>query len=137
MWADSKVVLDYLPGNARDIRWLPSKHIDIWSQEGNEHDFLFVIEGVADGESTINVSQPCRDLFHLWSRNLGSLAVGTLWHVVNGCRALGGGTLLGLFAGVLATSLVSFAFLSESCCCRCRDRVLVHLVHTNDGNFLI
>jgi hypothetical protein len=29
MRADSKVVLDYLPGNTRDIRWLPGKHIDI------------------------------------------------------------------------------------------------------------
>jgi hypothetical protein len=29
MRADSKVVLDFLPGNAGDVRWLPSKHIDI------------------------------------------------------------------------------------------------------------
>ena len=45
MWADSKVVLDYLPGNTWDIRWLPGKHIDIRPQEGNERAFLFAIEG--------------------------------------------------------------------------------------------
>ena len=90
MWADSKVVLDYLPGNTGDIRWLPGKHIDIRLQEGNERDFLVVIKGGADSESTINASQPCRDLLHLGCSNLGSLAVGTLRHVVNRCRALGG-----------------------------------------------
>jgi len=65
MWADSKVVLDYLPGNTGDIRWLPGKHIDIRPHEGNERAFLFVIEGGAISESTINASQPCRDLLHL------------------------------------------------------------------------
>ena len=93
MWADSKVVLDYLPGNTGDIRWLPSKHIDIHPQEGNERAFLFAIKGGANSESTINASLPCWDLLHLWCSNLGSLAVGTLWNIVNGCRALGGGTL--------------------------------------------
>ena len=29
MRTDSKVVLNYLPGNTRDVRWLPGKHIDI------------------------------------------------------------------------------------------------------------
>ena len=65
VWADNKVVLDYLPGNTGDIRWLPGKHIDIRPQEGNERAFLFVIKGGADSESTINASQPCRDLLHL------------------------------------------------------------------------
>ena len=63
MWEDSKVVLDYLPGNTGDIRWLPGKHIDIHPQEGNERAFLFVIEGGADSESTINASQPCGTFF--------------------------------------------------------------------------
>ena len=84
MWADSKVVLDYLPGNTGDIRWLPGKHIDSRPQEGNERAFLFVIKGGADSESTINASQPYRDLLHLGCSNLGSLAVGTLRHVING-----------------------------------------------------
>ena len=65
MWVDNKVVIDYLPGNTWDIRWLPGKHIDIHPQEGNDRAFLFVIEGGADGEGTINASQPCRDLLHL------------------------------------------------------------------------
>src|SRR3990170_572957 len=56
MWADSKVVLDYLPGNTGDIRWLPGKHIDIRPQEGNERAFLSVIEGGTDSESTISAS---------------------------------------------------------------------------------
>jgi hypothetical protein len=64
MWADSKVVLNYLPGNTGDIRWLPGKHIDIRLQEGNERAFLFVIKGGANSESTISARQPCRDLFH-------------------------------------------------------------------------
>ena len=29
MWADNKVVLNYLPRNTEDIRWLLGKHIDI------------------------------------------------------------------------------------------------------------
>ena len=29
MWADSKVVLVYLPGNTGNVRWLPCKLIDI------------------------------------------------------------------------------------------------------------
>ena len=65
MWADNKVVLDYLPLNTGDIRWLLGKHIDVRLQEGNERAFLFVIEGGANSESTINASQPCRDLFHM------------------------------------------------------------------------
>ena len=137
MWADSKVVLDYLPGNTGDIRWLPGKHIDIRPQEGNERAFLFVIKGGADSESTINASQPCRDLLHLGCSNLGSLAVGTLRHVVNGCRALGGDTVPGLLAGVPTTSLLSFAFLGGSCRCHYHDSVPVHLVHTNDCILLI
>ena len=88
MWADSKVLLDYLPGNTEDIRWLPSKHIDIRPQEGNERAFLFVIKGGADGESTINASQPCRDLLYNECSNLGYLAIGTFRQVINRRSAL-------------------------------------------------
>ena len=45
MLADIKVVLDYVPANTGDIRWLPGKHIDIPPQEGNERAFLFVVKG--------------------------------------------------------------------------------------------
>ena len=65
MWADSKVVLDYLHRNIGDIGWLLGKHIGIRPLEGNERAFLFVIEGGTDGKSTISTSQPCRDLFHM------------------------------------------------------------------------
>ena len=34
MRTDSKVVLNHLPGNARDVGGLPCKHIDIRPQEG-------------------------------------------------------------------------------------------------------
>ena len=54
MWADNKVVLDYLPRNTGDIQSLPGKNINICPQEGNKRAFLFVIEGGADSESTIN-----------------------------------------------------------------------------------
>ena len=64
MRADSKVVLDYLPGNTGDVRWLPSKHIDIRPQEGNKRAFLFVSEGGADGERTVSAILPCRDLLY-------------------------------------------------------------------------
>src|SRR5215216_6608748 len=139
VWADSKVVLDYLPRQTRDIRWFPGKHIDIRPQEGNERAFLFVIEGGADGKNTINANQPCRDLLHLGCSNLGFLAVGTLRHIVNGCRALGGGMLPGLLAEGPAILLLSFVLLGGSCCCHCLccDCIPVHLVDTNNCILLI
>lgn len=70
MRADNKVVLDYLPGNTGDVRWLPSKHIDIRPQEGNERAFLFVVKGGADSKCTISAIQPCRDLLHSRCSNL-------------------------------------------------------------------
>src|SRR3990170_116984 len=114
MWADSKVVLDYLPGNTGDIRWLPGKHIDIRPQEGNEHAFLFVIEGGTDSKHTISASQPCRDLLHSRCSSFGSLAIGTLRQVINRCSALQRGTLPGFLAGVLASFLLFLAFLGGS-----------------------
>src|SRR4051812_39920318 len=88
MWADNKVVLNYLPGNTGDFRWLPGKHIDIRLQEGNKNAFLFVIKGGADSKGTINASQPCRDLFRMRCNSFGSLAVGTLRQVINRCGVL-------------------------------------------------
>src|SRR5215216_3709893 len=101
MWADSKVVLDYLPRNTGDIRWLPGKHIDIRPQEGNEPAFLFVIEGGTDSESTISASQPCRDPFHSRCNSLGPLAIGTLRRVINGRNAFRRSTLPIFPAGAL------------------------------------
>ena len=101
MRADSKVVLDYLPGNTGDIRWLPSKHIDIRPQEGNECAFLFVIKGGTDSEGTINARQPCWDLLHMWCSNLGYLAVGTLRQVINRRNTLWRDMLPGFLPGVV------------------------------------
>ena len=70
MWADSKVVLDYLPGNTGDVRWLPCKQIDIRPQVGNKHAFLFVVEGGTDIKCTIGANQACRDLLHSGCSNL-------------------------------------------------------------------
>ena len=103
MWAESKVVLDYLPGNTEDIRWLPGKHIDIRPQEGNDHAFLFVIKGGDDSEGTINASQPCRDLLHSGCSELRSFAVGTLQQVINGRGVLLRDTLPGFLASVLVS----------------------------------
>ena len=84
MRADSKVVLDYLPGNTGDVRWLPSKHIDIRPQEGNKHAFLFVIEGGTDNEGTINVSQPAGTFF-----TVGTVALGLLLLELSGNPSTG------------------------------------------------
>ena len=51
MRADSKVLLNHLPGNTGDVESLPCKHIDIRPQEGDERVFLFVVKGGAYGES--------------------------------------------------------------------------------------
>ena len=114
MWADSKVVLDYLPRNTGDIRWLPGKHINIFPQEGNERTFLFVIEGGTDSEGTISTSQPCRDLFHSGCSSLGSLAIGTLRQVINWCSILRRGTLPRFLTGVPTSLLLSFDFLGRN-----------------------
>ena len=45
MRADSKVVLNQLPGNAGDVGYLPGKHADIRPQEGDERVFLFFCQG--------------------------------------------------------------------------------------------
>ena len=82
MWVDSKVVLDYLPRNTGDVRWLPSKHIDIRPQEGNERAFLFVVKDGTDSKGTISANQPCQDL-HGRANTFGYLAIGTLQQVIN------------------------------------------------------
>src|SRR3989337_1464666 len=111
MRVDSKVVLDYLPGNAGDVRWLPSKHIDIRPQEGNEHAFLFVIKGGANGERTISANQPRRDLLHSRCSNLCSLAIGTFQQVINRRSALRGSVLPGFLTDVLDSFSSVLVFL--------------------------
>ena len=79
MRADSKVVLNYLPMNTEDVRWLLGKHIDILPQEGNERAFLFVSKGSTDGEGTTSAILPCWDFLCLRIGDPGLLASGTLW----------------------------------------------------------
>jgi len=52
MRTNGEVVLNYFPGNAGDVGWLPCKHVDIRPQESNERAFLFGIKGGTDGERT-------------------------------------------------------------------------------------
>jgi hypothetical protein len=93
MGTDHKVVLNYLPRNTRDVRWLTCKHIYIRPQEGNEHAFLFTIKGGTDGEGTTSFVLPC---WHLpcrrWS-SFRSLASRAFRRFFNGCAALRRGAL--------------------------------------------
>ena len=50
------MVLNYFPGNTRDIRRLPRKHVDIRPQESNERAFLFGVKRGTDGEGTTSVA---------------------------------------------------------------------------------
>jgi hypothetical protein len=43
MRTNGKVVLNYFPGNAGDVRRLPCKHVHIRPQESNERAFLFSV----------------------------------------------------------------------------------------------
>ena len=62
----SKMVLNHLPGNVRDVRCLPCKYIDIRPQEGDERAFLFAVEGGAYSESSSRVVLLDRHLLGLW-----------------------------------------------------------------------
>ena len=75
MRTDSKVVLNHLPGNAGDVGCLPCKHIDIRPQEGDEHAFLFAVEGGAYGESPASAVLLDRHLLGFWWCSLGLLAL--------------------------------------------------------------
>src|SRR6187399_896392 len=90
MRTNSKLVLNYLPGNAGDVRWLPCKHIDIRPQEGNEHAFLFVVERSTDGEGTTSAVLLGGHLLGCrWSCHpFLALASGARWFVLDGSAAL-------------------------------------------------
>jgi hypothetical protein len=40
---DLQMVLNYLPGDPRHLRWLPGKHVYISLEEGGEHESLFAV----------------------------------------------------------------------------------------------
>ena len=97
MGADSKMVLNHLPGNAEDVICLPCKNIDIPPREGDERACLFAAEGGAYSES------PARDVlldghllgFRWCSLRFIDLAGAALWHVLDGSAALRRGALAG------------------------------------------
>jgi hypothetical protein len=38
------MVLDHLPGDPRQLRWLPCEHVGICLEEGDEREFLFLLQ---------------------------------------------------------------------------------------------
>src|SRR3954471_14959543 len=90
MRTNSKLVLNYLPGNTGDVRRLPCKHIDIRPQEGNERAFLFAVKCGTDGEGTTSAVLlgghllGCRRSGH----PLLALAGGARWNILDGSAAL-------------------------------------------------
>jgi hypothetical protein len=41
---DLHMVLNHIPRDPRHLRWLPGKHVDVSSEEGDEHEFQFAIQ---------------------------------------------------------------------------------------------
>ena len=118
MWADIKVVLNHLPGNAGDVGCLPCKHIDICPQEGDERAFLFAVEGGPYGKSSARAILLDGHLLGLWWRSSGFLALasGALWHVLDGSTTLRRGALAGVGARGLTGLLPSRGLNGRSKC---------------------
>ena len=117
MRADSKMVLNHLPGNVGDVICLPCKHIDIRLQEGDERAFLFAVEGGAYSESPARAVLLDGHLLGFWWCSLGLLALagGALWHVLNGSTTLRRGALAGVGARGLA-GLLPWSFSHRGKC---------------------
>jgi hypothetical protein len=45
---DLQMVLNHLPRDPKHLQWLPGKHIDISPEEGDVHEFLFVVQVTRD-----------------------------------------------------------------------------------------
>jgi hypothetical protein len=45
---DLQMVLDHLPGDPRHLRWFPCKYVGICLEEGDERDFLFLLQITRD-----------------------------------------------------------------------------------------
>ena len=41
---DLQMALDHLPGDPRHLRWLPCEHVGICLEEGDEREFLFLLQ---------------------------------------------------------------------------------------------
>jgi hypothetical protein len=57
------MVLSHLPRNPRHLRWLPDKNVDISPDEGDEREFLFVVQVTQDMGSLANFSPDLDGLY--------------------------------------------------------------------------
>jgi hypothetical protein len=48
---DLQMVLDHLPGDPRHLRWFPCEYVGICLEEGDERDFLFLLQIPRDASS--------------------------------------------------------------------------------------
>jgi hypothetical protein len=45
---DLQMVFDHLPGDPRHLRWFPCEYVGLCLEEGNERDFLFLLQIACD-----------------------------------------------------------------------------------------
>jgi hypothetical protein len=57
------MVLNHLPRDPRHLQWLPSKHVNISPEEGDEHEFLFAIQITQDTGSLSSLSPDLDGLY--------------------------------------------------------------------------
>jgi hypothetical protein len=80
---DLQMVLDHLPGDPRHLRRFPCEHVGICLEEGDERDFLFLIQITRDASGLGGIrAEPdgldrdtvCCRWLHLWhlGRRLGA-----------------------------------------------------------------
>jgi hypothetical protein len=69
---DLQMMLNHLPRDPRHLRWLPSKHIDISSEEGDEREFLFAVQ-ITQDTGSLSSHGPDLDGLH---RDIFGLHVG-------------------------------------------------------------
>jgi hypothetical protein len=90
------MVLNHLPGDPRHLRRFPCENVDICSEEGDEHEFLFLLQITRDAGGLGGVyadldglygSAVCSRRLHLWhlGRRLGTVGRGVLPSVVGAC----------------------------------------------------
>jgi hypothetical protein len=64
---DLQMILDHLPRDLKHLRWFPDKHVNGSLEEGDECEFLFVVQITHD---TGSLSSFCPDLDVLLHRGL-------------------------------------------------------------------
>jgi hypothetical protein len=60
---DLHMMLNHLPRDPRHLRWLPGKHVNISSEEGDEREFLFAVQITQDTGSLSSLSPDLDDLY--------------------------------------------------------------------------